>query len=109
MFRKWYSIVFGLRNRAAAVSRVVRPAARRSAICSSCGVRSLRLGQIPLSRRLAGGGELGPGHFRPRVGAEAVKDVDRGAELLAGPDPLPLSSQPGADAGEIVRPVSKAS
>ena len=31
--RRWYSTVFGLRNRAAAVSLVVRPSARLSAIC----------------------------------------------------------------------------
>jgi hypothetical protein len=45
---------------------------------------------------LAGRGELGPCHLRPRVGAEAVEHVDRGAKLLAGPDPLPLPPQPGA-------------
>ena len=33
--RRWYSMVFGLRNKAAAVSLVVRPSARLSAIWSS--------------------------------------------------------------------------
>jgi len=36
--RRWYSIVFGLRNSAAAASRVVRPDASKSAICRSWGV-----------------------------------------------------------------------
>ena len=37
-FRRWYSIVFGLRKIEAAASRVVRPSASSSAIWSSCGV-----------------------------------------------------------------------
>jgi hypothetical protein len=50
---------------------------------------------IPSSCGLTGSGELGPGHRRPRVGAKAVEDVDRGAQLLTGPEPLPLPPEAG--------------
>jgi hypothetical protein len=59
--RRWYSTVFGLRNSAAAVSLVVLPPARASAICSSCGVsssivagsRRLRVSPVAASSALA--------------------------------------------------------
>src|SRR3954453_19281114 len=109
MWRRWYSTVLGLRNSAAAVSRVVLRAASRSPICSSWGVsastvlgtrrRSVspvaassvraRAAPGPARGRERRWGAVGPG---PRV--EALERLHRRAQLLAGAHPLARATQP---------------
>ena len=84
MLPRWNSTVFGLRNSAAAASRLVIPRATVRATWSSCAVSDRKLPIVSRGGLLAGRDQLGPSLVGPRLGAASVEVVQRLVEGCPG-------------------------
>ena len=92
--------VFGLRNSAAAASRVVRPPAEHAGDLQLLRREVVEAGGAAALRRLAGRAQLGGGPVGPRHRAEPLERRERRAQRRAGVDPPLEPAQAGA-VGEL--------